>query len=97
MQTTGGFGLRKRKYEMRAAIDRLKKKLGSNTVRRLCGRARQLFRAAMKRKLITNNPFGEMKGTAVQPNRSREYFVTRAEADKVLAACPDTEWSGSLL
>ena len=70
----------------------IKNKLGSNTVRRHCGRARQIFRAAIKRRLITSNPFGEMKGIAVQANRSREFFVTREMAAKVLEACPDTQW-----
>ena len=70
----------------------IKRKLGPNTVRRRCGRARQLFQAAAKRNLIANNPFGNMKGIAVQANKEREYFVTRAEADKVLAECPDAEW-----
>ena len=68
------------------------KKLGENSVRRHCGRAKQLFRAALRKRLITENPFGDMKGCAVQANKSREFFVTRDMAEKVLAACPDNEW-----
>jgi len=67
-------------------------KLGKNTIRRHCGRARQLFTAAKKRKLVAENPFAEMKDTTVKANRERDYFVTRAEADKVLTACPNTQW-----
>ncbi len=33
-----------------------------------------------------------MKGISVQSNRTRDYFVTRKEADAVLAACPDAQW-----
>lgn len=67
-------------------------KLGENTVRRHCGRARQFFRAAVRRKLIAENPFADMKGCAVKANTERFYFVSREEADKVLAACPDAQW-----
>ncbi|MGA8910521.1 MAG: phage integrase SAM-like domain-containing protein, partial [Acidobacteriaceae bacterium] len=35
--------------------------LAINTVRRRCGRARQFFRAAVKHRLLANNPFGDMK------------------------------------
>src|SRR5262249_33822885 len=70
----------------------LKSKLSPNTVRRHCGRARQIFRAAMKHRLITSNPFGEMKGISVQANKAREFFVTREMTGKVLDACPDAEW-----
>jgi integrase len=33
-----------------------------------------------------------MKGISVSANRSCDYFITRAEADAVLKACPDAEW-----
>ncbi len=69
-----------------------KRRLGDNTIRRHCGRARQLFRAAVKRRLIASNPFGDMKGITVQANRTREYFVSRADARKVIDACPDAQW-----
>lgn len=62
-----------------------------NTVRRLCGRAKQFFRAAVRRKLIPENPFGDLV-SAVRGNPSRFYFVTQEEATKVLDSCPDAEW-----
>jgi integrase len=62
-----------------------------NTVRRLCGRAKQFFKAAMRRKLIPENPFADLV-SAVRGNPSRFYFVTQDEATKVLDACPDAEW-----
>ena len=70
----------------------LAQRLGENTVRRQCGRAKQFFRVAVRKRLISENPFGDMKGCGVQPNRSRDYFLTRDDAAKVLEACPDTQW-----
>ncbi|MCX7428954.1 MAG: tyrosine-type recombinase/integrase [Planctomycetia bacterium] len=67
-------------------------KLGENTVRRNCGRAKQFFRAAVRKRLIQENPFADMKGCAVKATTDRFYYVTREEADKVLAACPDAQW-----
>jgi integrase len=72
--------------------EHLGQRLAENTVRRTCGRAKQFFRAAQRKKLIAESPFGDMKGTGVKANRSRDYFVTRAEAEAVLKACPDTQW-----
>ena len=66
--------------------------LSENTVRRRCGIARQFFTDAVERRLIAENPFAKMKSVAVRPNRTRDYFVTRDEADAVLKACPDNQW-----
>lgn len=66
-------------------------KLADNTIRRRCGRAKQFFKAAMRRKLISENPFIDLKSN-VQGNPDRLYFVTRDEANRVLNACPDAEW-----
>lgn len=67
-------------------------RLGDNTVRRHCGRAKQFFRAAVRKRIITENPFADMAGCTVRANQSRQYFLSREDAAKVLAACPDTEW-----
>ncbi len=67
------------------------KGLANNTVRRRSGAAKQFFKAAVRKRLLTENPFADLKA-AVQGNPAREYFVTRAEAQKVLDACPDAEW-----
>ena len=64
-----------------------------NTARRLCSRAKQFFRAALRRKLITENPFGDMKKLVVGPSPERRVrFIDKATAARVLAACPDDEW-----
>jgi len=67
-------------------------RLGDNTVRRICGRAKQFFRAATRKRMISENPFGDMKGCNVQANRERDFFVTEDMAQKVLEACPSAEW-----
>ncbi len=66
--------------------------LGPNTVRRLCGRAKQFFRAAVRKRLLTESPFADMKDCAVRANRSRDHFVSPDVAAKVLEACPDAQW-----
>lgn len=70
----------------------LQQTMGENTVRRVCGRAKQFFRAAERKRLILDSPFGDMKGTNVRANKSREYFLSPADAYKVLAACIDDQW-----
>lgn len=66
--------------------------VGENTARRHCGRAKQLFRAAVRKRIISENPFADMTGCTVRANPTRQYFLTREDATKVYAACPDTEW-----
>jgi hypothetical protein len=56
---------------------------GENTANRTCGRAKQFFRAAVRKKLIPDSPFGDMKGVDVKPNRSRDFYVTRKMAAAV--------------
>jgi integrase len=67
-------------------------KLGKNTIRRHCGRAKQLYRVALRKKIVAFNPFGDMGDTNVKANRERDYFVTRDDAKRVLDACPSTQW-----
>ena len=65
--------------------------LGENTVRRRCGRAKQFFTAAVRRKLIKYNPFIGLKSN-VQANPDRFCFVTRETIDKIMDVCPSNEW-----
>ena len=65
--------------------------LSENTIRRRCGIAKQFFRHALKKKLITENPFTEL-AASVQPNKTREHFITREDADKAINAAPDADW-----
>ena len=65
--------------------------LADNTVRRRCGIAKQLFKAAVRKQLIPSNPFTELK-SSVLGNASRFYFISREEAQQVISACPDSQW-----
>ena len=63
----------------------------SNTVRRVTGYCRQIFAAAIKRGMLTRNPFADLPGTT-RPNRSRSHYVSREEAQALIDAAPDAEW-----
>lgn len=65
--------------------------LARNTVNRRCGFAKQFFRAAVRKGLITSNPFDGVAGT-VTGNASRDYFLSPKDAEKILDACPDQQW-----
>ena len=65
--------------------------LADNTVRRSCGIAKQLFTAAKRQRLISENPFADLVA-AVKANPKRFHFVTQLEAEQVLDACPDAQW-----
>ena len=62
-----------------------------NTVRKHASVAKQFFTAAMRKRLINENPFAGLKST-VQPNTDRFFFVTREMANRVIEACPNEEW-----
>lgn len=49
------------------------------------------FYNAVRKKLIEENPFADLKSTSI-PNKSREYFITNEETKRVLDVCPDAEW-----
>ena len=61
------------------------------TIARRVGVARQMFKRAVKWKLIPENPFADVKAGS-QTNRSRMFFVTPEMTAKVLDACPDNHW-----
>jgi len=66
-------------------------KLSENTVRRRCGIAKQFFKHAMRKEMITSNPFADLAST-VRGNKERSHIVTRNDAQRVLDACPDAQW-----
>jgi integrase len=78
-----------------AAVDNwllwLRERYANGTVGRTVKRAKQFFRAAVRARLIPENPFADVKPPS-QANPSRLFFVTRDSAAKVLDACPDVEW-----
>jgi integrase len=70
---------------------KVERKLSEGTLRRQIKRARQFFAAAVKRRLLTENPFAGIKCGHYSDSR-RFKFVSMEDAEAVLAACPDTDW-----
>lgn len=66
-------------------------RLSAATVARRCSLARTIFRDAVRRRLITENPFIDMK-TGVRSNPERHFFVPMESMQKILDACPNDEW-----
>jgi hypothetical protein len=61
--------------------------LSKATVRKRTANAKVFFRVAVKQKIISVNPFQDLKSTSVG-NDDRLYFLSRLDAQKVLDACP---------
>jgi len=74
-----------------ALVHALEQRYAPNTVRRVTGYCRQIFAAAMKRGMLTRNPFVDLPGTT-RPNRSRSHYVSREEIQALIDAAPDAEW-----
>lgn len=53
--------------------------------------ARQFFKIAVRKKMISDNPFDGLNGGS-QTNESRKVFVPREVIERVIDACPDAEW-----
>jgi integrase len=66
--------------------------LSEGTIRKRTGNAKQFFRAAVKRRLIASNPFAELVSSAKRNDPKKLYYVSRADSQKVLDACPDSQW-----
>ena len=66
------------------------KTLGENGKRTHIGVAKMFLNAAKRRKLVDENPFEFQKASLVL-DRSRDFFLTRANAMKIVEACPDDQ------
>ena len=66
------------------------KKLAPMTVRKRLQFATMIFRAALRRRLISESPFADVSIKASMPNRER--FITAYETAKLLKACPNHHW-----
>ncbi len=62
-----------------------------NTIRKHASVAKVLFSGATRKKLIPENPFADLP-SHTQANADRMFFVTRAQADAIIEACPDAQW-----
>ena len=72
-------------------LDMLKNGLQENTARKHIAVAKLFFGTAVKKQLITSNPFSGLKAT-ILPNTERFHFITREDIEKVIKACPNAEW-----
>ncbi len=68
----------------------LKAGLSEASIRTNARNAKSVFRDAVERKHIAENPFFALASSSIAAERSR--FVTEAETDKILASCPDDNW-----
>lgn len=66
-------------------------KMADASVRKHCGFAKHFFARAVDHELIASNPFAKLVSAPVG-NSARQYFVTREETAKILAASPNAEW-----
>lgn len=81
-----------RRHLMQAKAHRKSvEKLAPATVARRCSLARTIFRDAVRRRIITENPFVDMK-TGICSNPERHFFVPMESVQKILDACPNDEW-----
>lgn len=81
----------RRRKELQAAAANKPKALSDFTIRRRLGMAKQFFRAAVRQKLIEDNPFAD-KVTRVGGNEARIHLVDLETFDKVLAVLPSVAW-----
>lgn len=65
--------------------------LAENSKRKHMDCAKVFFNGAKRRGLIPLNPF-EHQVSSTRPNRERDYFLKRSDADRIIEACPDAEW-----
>ncbi|APZ93040.1 tyrosine-type recombinase/integrase [Fuerstiella marisgermanici] len=72
----------------------LQGKLAEDTVRRTCGIAKQFFQDAVDRRLISRNPFKhrDLPTATGAGDKSREFFISRDLAKRVLDALPTAQW-----
>lgn len=79
--------LRARKCK-RGSPDR---RMAEATVRRQCRRAKQFFAGAVDARVLVSNPLAKLKCADVV-DKSRQRYVSEAEINALLDACPDTDW-----
>jgi integrase len=69
----------------------LMEKYAPATAGRAVKRARQFFSAALRDKLVSENPLSEVKASG-QPNKNRQFHVDRETIQRVIDAAPSAEW-----
>src|SRR5262245_443466 len=77
-------------YDADAFRRHLRESKAESTTRRICSRAKTMFAAAVRKRLLMESPFADMKNLAIRA--AKKFTVTRDMADKVLEACIDNQW-----
>jgi len=65
--------------------------LAENTVRKHIDNAKVFFNGAIRRGLITVNPFEHLV-SSTREQRERDFEVTRQMTEQIIKTCPDAEW-----
>ena len=65
--------------------------LAAATIRRRCGVAKQFGKVALRKGFLLSNPFADLR-SANLANPARAFYVDRDTAQRVLDACPDSQW-----
>ena len=69
----------------------LGRKLSENTVRKHCSRAKTMFKSAIRKRMIEDNPF-EDTPISVRTDTKKFHYVTREQIQVIIDAAPDAEW-----
>jgi len=77
-------------YDADAFRRHLRKSKAESTTRKICSRAKTMFQAAARKRLMDSSPFADMKKLAIRS--AKKFTVTPEMADKVLEACIDAQW-----
>ncbi|MEP3480338.1 MAG: site-specific integrase [Fuerstiella sp.] len=62
-----------------------------NTYRKHIQNCKLFFNGAIREEIVSNNPFRDIPSGSVK-NRERDYFLTGADTEKIIAAAPDSMW-----
>jgi integrase len=65
--------------------------LAEATVSKRVGIAKHIFQRGVGWKMLIENPFAGVRAGS-QINKTRQHFISKEDARKVLDACPDTQW-----
>lgn len=65
--------------------------MADGTVSKNLKKAKTMFKSAVEDKYIAVSPFDSVRGLS-ETNRARFAFVTRVQAEAVIAKCPDIDW-----
>jgi integrase len=64
--------------------------LATATIKKRLDFGRMVFANALKHRLLSENPFAEVRVKVALPNR--EHFITHEETERLIDACPDEDW-----